>query len=259
MKPGVKAFGLSLMAHAALAGMVMMTAGRHVSPPGIVYIDFFMENSLSGSGDSVKAGSGHGDSGGGSGRLQEPSGNAAGSHEIFHQKAVQKTVNVHPAVRKISSGKSAYSARKKRDESTSVSGSKLAMVAGKTGSGVSASVDSTAEGSVGEGPGMAVETSGGGMQGAADRYMLEHYLYIRDLVRKNLKYPRVAINLGLSGKVGVSFTVLENGEVTDLEVVGSSGARILDIDAVETIQRSAPFPAPPALARIVIPVEYILE
>jgi len=57
----------------------------------------------------------------------------------------------------------------------------------------------------------------------------------------------------------VSFIVQESGEVRDLRLERSSGIGLLDRDAAETIRRAAPFPKPPVSARLVIPVEYILE
>lgn len=90
-------------------------------------------------------------------------------------------------------------------------------------------------------------------------YLREHFAYIRDRIAKHLIYPSVAIRAGLSGKVLVSFVILEDGRVNDLHVVRSSGISLLDRDAKETVMRSIPFPRPPVSARIVIPVEYLLQ
>ena len=113
----------------------------------------------------------------------------------------------------------------------------------------------------GEGAG----TKGGG-QAAAEtretlqkRYLREHFAYIRDLIGKELRYPRQAIRMGWHGRVTVSFLVLVDGSVTELRVNHGSGVPLLDRNALETVERAAPFPKPPVSARLVMPVDYILE
>lgn len=91
------------------------------------------------------------------------------------------------------------------------------------------------------------------------RYLREHFAYIRDLIGKELRYPRQAIRMNWSGRVTVSFLVLVDGSVTELRVSHSSGVSLLDRNALETVERAAPFPRPPVSARLVMPVDYILE
>lgn len=62
-----------------------------------------------------------------------------------------------------------------------------------------------------------------------------------------------------SGRVTVSFLVLVDGSVSDLRVSHSSGVSLLDRNALETVERAAPFPRPPVSARLVMPVDYVLE
>ncbi|HQJ93433.1 MAG TPA: energy transducer TonB [Syntrophorhabdaceae bacterium] len=54
------------------------------------------------------------------------------------------------------------------------------------------------------------------------------YSYIRNAIMKNIKYPDRARRLGFEGQVVLSFTVLEDGTVSDVRVVNSSGHKILD-------------------------------
>lgn len=91
------------------------------------------------------------------------------------------------------------------------------------------------------------------------RYLREHFAYIRDLIGKELRYPRQAIRMNWSGRVTVSFLVLVDGSVADLRVSHSSGVPLLDRNALETVERAAPFPRPPVSARLVMPVDYVLE
>lgn len=91
------------------------------------------------------------------------------------------------------------------------------------------------------------------------RYLREHFAYIRDLIGKELRYPRQAIRMGWSGRVTVSFLVLVDGTVADLRINHTSGIPLLDRNALETVRRAAPFPRPPVSARLMMPVDYILE
>lgn len=91
------------------------------------------------------------------------------------------------------------------------------------------------------------------------QYLKEHFAAIRDLIARNLRYPGKARRMGWCGKLMVEFVVRESGEVDGIRVVRSSGIALLDCNAVETVRRSAPFPRPPASARLVVPVEYRLE
>jgi protein TonB len=91
------------------------------------------------------------------------------------------------------------------------------------------------------------------------RYLKKHFAYIRDLVAGNLRYPILARRMGWSGRLSVEFVVQRDGTTNNVRIVRSSGVPLLDSDARNTVIRSAPFPKPPVSARLVIPVEYVLE
>ena len=76
---------------------------------------------------------------------------------------------------------------------------------------------------------------------------------------KKLTYPTMARRMGWAGTVKVEFVVLEDGCVKDISVLGSSGFELLDKNAVETIKKASPFPKPPIMAQIIMPVSYRLE
>lgn len=134
------------------------------------------------------------------------------------------------------------------------------QVGGEVGS-TAKSVGGGAPTATGEGTG-----TKGSSQAAAEsretlqkRYLREHFAYIRDLIGKELRYPRQAIRMNWSGRVTVSFLVLVDGSVAELRVSHSSGVSLLDRNALETVERAAPFPKPPVSARLVMPVDYVLE
>ncbi|MBF0342643.1 MAG: TonB family protein [Nitrospirae bacterium] len=99
----------------------------------------------------------------------------------------------------------------------------------------------------------------GVQEDAKAQYLKEHFVYIRDLILKNLSYPYMARKMGWSGKVTISFVVTGSGEVDSVKVVESSGFPVLDSSAIETIKKTAPFPKPPITAQIVVPVAYKLN
>lgn len=106
-------------------------------------------------------------------------------------------------------------------------------------------------------PSPAVSSAGNKQASAGNesqRYLAEHFTYIRDLVRKHLVYPAMAQKMGWGGKAVVAFVVMENGSVDNIHMVESSGIPLLDRSAMETIRRASPFPRPPVKAEIVIPV-----
>lgn len=91
---------------------------------------------------------------------------------------------------------------------------------------------------------------------AQQRYLKEHFAYIRDLITKQLVYPPMARKMRWSGKVIVAFVIAEDGSVHNLKVVDPSGFPILDKSATETVRNVAPFPKPPVRAEIVVPINF---
>jgi protein TonB len=91
------------------------------------------------------------------------------------------------------------------------------------------------------------------------RYINEHFLYIKKIIQQNLTYPHAAKRAGLSGVVTVTFMVLENGRVDHINILKSSGHSVLDSNAIKTIQDVSPFPKPPVKALLQMPIVYQLE
>jgi periplasmic protein TonB len=81
-------------------------------------------------------------------------------------------------------------------------------------------------------------------------------------LQEHRAYPQAARQNNEQGRVVVRFTVDRNGHVADVELVTSSGSRILD-DAAQAMLRGAkvpPFPAdmPQDRAVITVPLHYSL-
>lgn len=106
-----------------------------------------------------------------------------------------------------------------------------------------------------------VQAGDGGMtpEKAQQRYLKEHFTYIRDLIVKRLSYPHVARRMGWSGRVVLAFVVAEDGSIRSIQVRESSGYPVLDNSAMETVKSVAPFPRPPVAAEIVMPVQFQLQ
>jgi len=60
------------------------------------------------------------------------------------------------------------------------------------------------------------------------------------------RYPDAALSQGVSGTATVAFSVDRSGRVMGARLAGSSGSPALDQEAVATVQRANPLPAPPA-------------
>ena len=140
-----------------------------------------------------------------------------------------------------------------------VAASTSAMVAGTapttTGPGGQGMRNIAAEKSLGAGN----ASRGESKESQQTRYLKEHFAYIRERIAGNLRYPGKARKMGWNGKLAVEFVILESGTVEHIRIAKSSGIALLDSDAEDTVRRSAPFPKPPVSARLIIPVEYVLQ
>jgi len=90
-------------------------------------------------------------------------------------------------------------------------------------------------------------------------YLKEHFEYIRQKIMQHMVYPGFARKMGWAGQVTVAFIIREDGRASDLRIVRTSGFELLDADALDTVRRSSPFPRPPVLAEIVMPITYQLR
>ena len=88
------------------------------------------------------------------------------------------------------------------------------------------------------------------------RYRKDHFIYIRELITRQLVYPPLARRMNWSGKVVLAFTIDEDGSASEIRIMETSGFIILDKSAIETIRKVAPFPKPPVRSEIVVPINF---
>jgi len=91
------------------------------------------------------------------------------------------------------------------------------------------------------------------------QYMQDNIALINALIKKNLSYPRLARKRGLQGKAMVSFTLNEEGEVSDIEALGILSS-ILKKSAIKTVKKASnSFPHPSQVLALRIPIVYKLH
>jgi protein TonB len=102
---------------------------------------------------------------------------------------------------------------------------------------------------------------GGQETGAApaEAYVRRNFVYIQRRIRDRLRYPSQARRAGIQGTVEIGFTVHRDGAVSAVAILMSSGQEALDQAAMAAVFAAAPFPPPPAQARLVIPVAFRLR
>jgi protein TonB len=106
-----------------------------------------------------------------------------------------------------------------------------------------------------------VDVTGGTPGGVPETagYVRQNFNYIQRLIRAKITYPPQARRAGIQGVAEVGFTVHEDGTISDVIVRSSSGHAILDNAALTAVSAAAPFPKPPAPARIAIPISFNLR
>jgi protein TonB len=93
----------------------------------------------------------------------------------------------------------------------------------------------------------------------AETYVRRNFTYIQRRIRDRLRYPPQARRAGIQGTVEVGFTVHRDGAVSAVVMLVSSGQESLDQAAMAAVRAAAPFPPPPAQARLSIPVAFRLR
>lgn len=78
----------------------------------------------------------------------------------------------------------------------------------------------------------------------AEKIYQSYYGVIRNILDSNKKYPLLSLQRRQEGTPVVEFTILKNGEITDL-LITSSGHRLLDREAQKIVLKSTPFPPIP--------------
>ncbi len=100
---------------------------------------------------------------------------------------------------------------------------------------------------------------GSGGNGGVSHYITANYSYILAHIQRQVVYPQQARMMGISGKAVYSFIIRQDGHIDSLSLVSSAGFNALDAAGLKAIQKSAPFPSPPAPARIKVPIVFALQ
>ena len=107
----------------------------------------------------------------------------------------------------------------------------------------------------GEGSGPAVANGTG--NSSTDAFSSEQWRQLQSAIERAKTYPRFAREQGIEGTVLVRFKVLPTGDVETVNVVRSSGARILDEASIKTVYRAAPMPF--VSGWVEVPMSYVLK
>lgn len=65
--------------------------------------------------------------------------------------------------------------------------------------------------------------------------------WLKYKVESVLKYPELAAVSGLQGTLYIQFNIMKDGSLDNLELIKSSGYKILDDEALRSIRATAPF------------------
>jgi len=106
----------------------------------------------------------------------------------------------------------------------------------------SGSAETGAGGAEGE-PGY---TAGAGAGMDRDALLRSYVAAVNAAVQRRYRYPRPARRARLQGEVVLEFRVDKGGRIHDVRVLSSSGHRLLDRAAVESVEQVAAVPPPPA-------------
>lgn len=90
-------------------------------------------------------------------------------------------------------------------------------------------------------------------------YNKNHFAYIQQIIGRKIRYPRAARVAGQEGTVLVAFIVSKDGSIAHLQVEKGSGHSLLDENALDAVRSAAPFPRPPTVAQLRVPVSYNLS
>jgi len=98
------------------------------------------------------------------------------------------------------------------------------------------------------------EEGGGGFRltplNAPEVQYISYFASIKRKIELVWQYPYEAAAAGIQGELTLDFTIARNGAVTSIELIRSSGAKILDDEAIRSLRVAAPFDPIPAQYKI---------
>jgi protein TonB len=191
--------------------------------------------------------------------------------QAYPKEVVQKTRAERMAAQPVNSDPAQQVERERKSPSTENRSPSGRQAASKTSSANSTGSESAISAQPGDGArahGKSGDSGDAGGLGTLagnspkqlqSKYLSENFAYIKDIIQKRLTYPGKARREGMEGEARVSFVILENGQVSDIRIISSTGYAILDSNVIETIREVAPFPKPPVKAELRMPIFYRLE
>jgi periplasmic protein TonB len=255
MTNGVKAFMISLILHAGIAGGGMAIFGSMPTPSEAVTIDLSLLDT------GCYAG------------ITDPD-NAA-TPKIQQRRCPAMHQQAEPqrspqASTSPSRSESAQAARQTEPSpvTTQTSGGQTHIAAylptapASNGSGHAAVSSTPSAGTVAASRSGSIKTDAGSSEGSSEQlqqqYTKEHFAYIRKIINDTIRYPRAARIRGQEGTVIVAFTIKKDGTISHPQIISSSGHTLLDEQATTAVLDAAPFPRPPVAAHMRVPVVYRL-
>lgn len=89
------------------------------------------------------------------------------------------------------------------------------------------------------------------------KYIDDHLALIINLIKKNVIYPKIARQRNIQDTVIVKFTILKNGELTNIEIL--KGHKFLQKTTIKALKKaSEKFPSVPKVIDLKLPIEYKL-
>ncbi len=74
-----------------------------------------------------------------------------------------------------------------------------------------------------------------------DLRYLSYMLKLKQRIELIWQYPPEAIAAGLQGDLLLNFTIRQDGKLTDVILIRSSGYRVLDEEAIQAVRAAAPY------------------
>ena len=98
------------------------------------------------------------------------------------------------------------------------------------------------------------EEGGGGFRltplNAPEVQYISYFASIKRKIELVWQYPYEAATAGIQGELTLDFVIARSGKVASIELIRSSGSKILDDEAIRSIRKAAPFDPIPTQYKI---------
>lgn len=252
MYGGLKSFALSLALHAGVVGGGMTMLSFMANSSEAVVIDLSITDTVAASGAETASTVEK--------TVQKPD-RPEPSRPIPAVKPVKQAAAPEPVTEKqtqpepsVAAATESLSDKAAAKDSATDSGLRQSAA---TGSGKAGTGGGGGQGSAGHGRNQGNSPTGD--EQLQQIYTKEHFSYIKRIISERIRYPRAARVSRQQGTVLVMFTINRDGHISGLQVADSSGSSLLDQNAMEAVKDAAPFPRPPVVAQLKVPIVYSLN